>query len=166
MNRAIHSSVSLPIRIAGPGDREAVLGLIRLLHKENGLFSLSEEKIQWHVDRAIAQDGAIIGVMGPSDNMVAGIYIDIERPYYSDDLQLTELFNFVHPAHRKSEHGRNLIRFAMKLSEEWGIPFVTGVLSTDRTAAKVRMYRQMLPEIGAYFCYRPSSMSEQKTGTE
>jgi len=39
------------------------------------------------------------------------------------------------------------------LSDQLGIPLLTGIISKERTAAKIRLYDRMLPRIGAFYLY-------------
>src|ERR1700744_3433227 len=112
---------SSDVRLAVRDDRDSVLSLCRTLHDENGLFSLSERKLERLVDRYFAQDRAIIGVIGPVGNVEGSVYLAIEEPYYSDDLHLCEFWNVVHPDHRKSNHAKQLIEFAKRCSDETGL---------------------------------------------
>ena len=129
------------------------MDLCRALHKENGLFSMNENKVRGYLRRAFARDGAIIGVIGKPDHIEGAIYLLVGEFWYSNEKHLEEFFNFIRPEHRKSKHAQALICWAKELSDDQ-LPLLIGVISTERTAAKVRLYRRQLGDpIGAFFFY-------------
>lgn len=150
------------VRRATPADREGVWKLFKLLHQENGVFTLSERKLNWLLDRilnpdAIADDDqglrGFMGVIGPPDALEGFILLVISQNWYSDDFHLEELANFVHPDHRKSNHAKTLLSYSRHLADHTAIPLLIGIISNERTAAKVRLYKRQLPEAGAFFLY-------------
>lgn len=149
------------VRIATPADRDGVLALARMLHSENGMFPLDEGSMIDVVDRSIApsrhgvRDG-IMGVIGEEGRPLRScICIVVHNLWYTKQVCADELFNFVHPNYRRSDYGKQMVEFAKASADAWDLPLVIGVLSTNRTKAKVEMYRRMLPEAGAYFVYKP-----------
>lgn len=141
------------VRLAVPEDRDAIIALTTELHGENGLFPRSEPKVQAMLDRHFNRERAIIGVIGPVGAPVATIYLDLTQVDYSDDWVLIEQFNFVHPDHRRSNYARQLIAYAKEVSDKLEMPLMIGILSNQRTEAKVRLYEQLLEKAGAYFIY-------------
>ena len=76
--------------------------------------------------------------------------------WYSDSRILEEKAIFIHPDYRSAKGGRarRLVEFAKRCAGELDIPLLIGVLSNDRTEAKVRMYeRQFGKATGAFFLY-------------
>ena len=67
------------------------------------------------------------------------------------------LFRSVHPDHRKSDKAKQLMQFSKTASEGLSLDLTISVLSTDRTAAKVRLYQRQFENAGAFFLYRPAS---------
>lgn len=141
------------VRLAEPDDADAIFGLVKMLHDENGLFSLSEAKVRQYIQRYYDRKGAIIGVIGDRGALQGSIYLAIDEPYYSDEFQITEAWNIVHPDYRKSDHAKSLITFAKSCSDEIGIPLMIGIISNHRTEAKVRLYERQLEKAGAFFVY-------------
>ncbi len=141
------------VRLAQPEDRAKIIELTRDLHGENGLFSMSDKKVRAMLDRFYNREGAVIGVIGPVGNPVATIYLGIDQMSYSDDWALVEQWNFVHPDHRKSNYASQLICYAKRLSDEFKLPLLVGILSNSRTEAKARLYERHLHKVGAYFYY-------------
>jgi hypothetical protein len=144
------------VRLAVPEDEAALLEHVRLLHGENGLFSLSDDKVKRHLARAFDREGAIIGVIGePGKPLEASIYLALEQPYYSDEMHIMELWTFVAPPREKrAGHARKLIEFAKDCSDRMDrMPLVIGILSNDRLEAKKRLYERQLETAGMFFIH-------------
>ena len=61
---------------------------------------------------------------------------------------------------------RKFCDFAKATSDRLGLPLVIGVLSDDRTVAKVRTYQKVFgPPAGAFFVYRPKGGEPAEAGT-
>jgi hypothetical protein len=152
------------VRPAHPLDYEQLWDLLRLLYKENGVFPLSEGKVDWILGRVLFPDTipqddtglrGYIGVIGekPGGTLEAFILLIICSYWYSDALHLEELSTFVHPNHRRSRHAQALLKYSKKMSDAIKIPLLIGIVSNKRTEAKVRLYRKYLPEAGSFFLY-------------
>lgn len=154
------------VRRATPADREQIWQLFHLLHAENGVFSLSELKINWLLDRVLHPElipegdmglRGYMGVIGPSHAIEGFILMVLATFWYTEDFHIEELTNFVHPDYRKSHHAKTLLSYSRHLSDKIGIPLLIGIISNTRTEAKVRLYRRQLPEVGSFFLYGASS---------
>lgn len=150
------------VRSAGPADKQEIWRLLRMLCAENGMFALCERKVDYYLDRilcpeSIAPDDmgprGFIGVIGPVGALEGCIMLTVGSMWYSEDFTLDEHLNFVDPAHRSSNHANSLIEFAKSCADKVGIRLVIGVLSTKRTAAKVRLYERQLTAAGCFFIY-------------
>lgn len=156
------------VRPAIMADQPEIWRLFRLHHDENGIFPLSERKVQYLLDRIlspaqIAADDTgprgLIGVIGPVGALEGMIMLVLGAPWYSDEITMDDCTNFVDPPHRRSEHARTLIAYSKHLVDTVRIGHPTfkmmlGVLSTERTAAKIRLYGRELDEpVGAFFMY-------------
>lgn len=156
------------VRPATPADEGEIWRLFRLHHAENALFPLSEPKVQFYLDRVLhpelIQDAdtgprGVVGVIGPVGALEGVIMLVLGSPWYTEEITLDDCMNFVDPAHRRSTHARALILYAKNMVDrirEGGHPsfrMIVGVVSTERTAAKVRLYSQQMPSVGAYFMY-------------
>ncbi len=154
------------VRAAVPEDRSEIWRLFRLCHAENGMLSMSERKVDYHIDRLLdpssitANDSGprgLIGVIGDK-KLEGAIMLGFGSPWYSDEITMDEYLNFVDPAHRASNHAKTLISYAkhmvdqIRLTHE-NLKLIIGVLSTKRTAAKVRLYERQLIPCGAFFSY-------------
>jgi hypothetical protein len=144
------------VRRAEPADEPEILAMCREMHAENGMFTMSDERVREIIGRAFNRQGAIIGVIGESGRLEGSIYLMITSIWYSTDWHLEELWNFVRPQFRKTGNAEELIRFAKRCGDEIGLPVVIGIMSNIRTEAKVRIYRRQLGNpIGAFFLHNP-----------
>lgn len=161
------SSASV-VRPAVPADRPEILRLFKLHADENALFPMSERKVAYHLDRVlnpgqIAPDDTgprgLIGVIGPIGALEGAIMLLLGSPWYSDEIGMDDCMNFVDPAHRRSDHAKALISYSKHLVETVrashpDFKMIIGVVSTERTAAKIRFYSQQMGDpVGAYFMF-------------
>jgi len=96
----------------------------------------------------------MMAVIEKDGQLVAMIALRITQLWYSKSPLIEELFNFVHPDHRRSTHAKALIQYAKSLADDLRLPLLIGIVSNDRTEQKIRLYQRYLPFAGAYFVYR------------
>jgi|SRR5882762_211628 len=154
------------VRIATEADRMEIWRLFLGGHKENGLFSLSPEKVDYFLTRVlnphliphgdIGPRGAI-GVIGPVGHLEGIVFVTIGSYWYSNDKHIEEFIVYVDPECRVSNHAKALIQWMKDQVEATGLPLVTGILSTERTEAKCRLYRRFLPRAGEFFYLAPKN---------
>lgn len=145
---------TIPVRKARPSDRATVLSICEQNWQENGQFGLSMRKVEVMVDKAFNNEGCIIGAVGQGKNIEGIIMLLIAQFWYTDDWCLEEIMNYVLPEHRRSTHAKDMISFAKRCSDEIQIPLVIGVVSNERTKAKIELYRRQLGDpCGGYFLY-------------
>lgn len=143
------------------------MNLCRSLHAENGLFSLNEAKVRASLHKCYERKGAIVGVIGPTGRIEASTCLLISDMHYTDDWHLAELWNHVGKQYRQSRNAEALIAFAKQCSDEIGIPLITGIITNNRVAGKVRLYRQMLGyPAGAFFVHNGRWMDGVKPSEE
>ena len=148
------------IRLAEPEDLPSLMALTRLAAEEDAQHPYDAEKVFNVVRRHYDKTGGLVAVAGPRGEPVRGYLIMIiDEIWYSPDYQLLELSLFVSPEHRKSTFAKQLMAFSKKASEGLQLDLTIGVLSNERTAAKVRLYQRQFAQVGAYFLYRPQAQS-------
>lgn len=161
------------VRAATPADKDELWRLLRLHHAENAIYPLSERKVGFYVDRAlhperiVAEDAGprgLISVIGDAGALEGMVMLVLGSPWYTESIGMDDCVNFVDPAHRKSNHADALIAYSKHLVDQvrLGHPdfkMLMGIVSTERTAAKIRLYSRQLEPIGAFFMYpRPPGM--------
>lgn len=152
---AARSKPVLPrVRLGVEADIPQLLELGRMLHAENAMMPLSEDRILAAAWRAIRQDNAMVGVIGKIGHVEAMIYLTVGQFWYTDKPHLEELYAFVRPECRRSENAKALVEFAKESSRRLKVPLLIGIISNDRTKAKIRLYERQLGEpAGAWFLY-------------
>jgi hypothetical protein len=147
----------LKIRLGTPEDVHEVMKLALMVSEENGFLEPDAEKILHEVWGSLNRDNGLIGIIGePGQPIEAGVMLRIGSYWYSKAPFLEERVIFTHPDHRSAKGGRarKLCEFSKHTADALGLPLLIGVLSNDRTAAKVKMYeRQFGKAAGAFFLY-------------
>lgn len=152
------------VRIALPEDGQEIWRLFLQGHRENGIFTLAPDKVQWFLDRMLHPENiqpgdmgprGVIGVIGNVGSLEALVFLTIGQYWYSHDYHLEEYIIYVDPEYRKTHHVQALIQWMKDQVEVTRLPLVTGVISTIRTEAKCRLYRRELPKIGEFFFLGP-----------
>ena len=143
------------VRLATAHDEQAIMELCHMLHGENGVFAMSDDHVRNILASAFRRQGGIIGVIDGDDGQLEGcILLTIQRMWYSDQFFLDEMFSFVRPDRRGRGQARALIEFAKGAADKIGVPLLIGIISNQRTEAKVRLYqRQLGAPAGAFFLY-------------
>lgn len=145
------------VRLFVEEDIPALVAMGRELHKENGLMPFSELRAYDMARRAVARDPrdrVIGGAIGPIGKPEAMIVLFTGTYWYTDSPHLEELFAYVKPEFRKSNRAKALVEFAKLCARELKSPLLIGIVSNERTAAKIRLYkRQLGAPAGAYFLY-------------
>jgi N-acetylglutamate synthase-like GNAT family acetyltransferase len=142
------------VRLATKEDLNEIISLGRDLHFENGLMPISDKAITEAATNAVSGNDGIVGVIGKPGSIEALTLLQIRTYWYSDCGHLEEMFIYCKPQYRKSSNAKALVMFAMEAAKKLGIPLLVGVISNERTAAKVRLYRRLLGEpAGAFFLY-------------
>lgn len=142
------------VRTAMPSDEDEIMAMCRMLHEENGLFRMSEERVRVVIRQALDRKGGLLGVIGQPGKIEAMIYMLLCQIWHSDDWHLEEIFNYVRPEYRKSNNAKALIQFAKKCALELDMDLVIGVVSNTRTEEKIRLYqRQLGKPNGAFFVF-------------
>lgn len=154
-----HPSV---VRRATPEDHDDIWRLFLMGHRENSIFPLDHSKVEFLLQRALNPEfihpldmgpRAEIAVIGPKSKLEAMVFVIIGQMWYSYEYHLEELIVYVDPECRKSGHAKALIEWMKATADDMNVTLITGIISKDRTAAKIRLYDRYLPRIGAFFAY-------------
>lgn len=149
------------VRLAAPEDEPAVLAMCERLHDENGLFTLSMDRVKDCLSRYYNRQGTVVGVIGEPEKLEASTCLELSNFYYTNDTHLAELWNFVDAPYRRSHNAEALIQFGKKCADSLKMPFFTGIITNKQMAGKVRLYRRYLGyPTGAFFTYNSHWRSE------
>jgi|TARA_R110000868_G_scaffold183368_4_gene424592 hypothetical protein len=150
-------SEELFVRVGTIDDVDDIMDLALSACGENGFVNPNPQKLLQEIYAALMRDHGLIGVIGPKNGKPEGaILLRIGSMWYSDDQVIEEKAIFIHPEYRSAKGGRarRLCEFSKQVSDQLDIPLIIGVLSNDRTEAKVRLYeRQFGKASGAFFLY-------------
>lgn len=141
------------VECATPDDVSELMALLRLMHEEKGLAPWDETKVMGALRDGIGWKQGMIGVIRGPKMIEASIALFISSWWYSQAEHITDLWSFVHPDHRKSTHAKKLIEFAKEAATDLKRPLLMGVLNTEKTSAKVRLFRRQMPEAGSLFIF-------------
>jgi hypothetical protein len=145
------------IRVGTLDDVDPMMELALMACDENGFVNPNPVKLLEQIYSALAQDQGLIGIIGlPGEKIEGAVLLRISKMWYSDQDVLEEKAIFIHPDYRNAKGGRarRLVEFSKQASDYLKIPLIIGVLSNNRTEAKVRLYeRQFGKASGAFFLY-------------
>jgi len=147
----------LRVRIGTTEDMAGMMELAAMACEENGFVNPDMGKLATEMWPALCQDHGIVGIIGEPGKQIEGaVLLRVGQMWYSQDLVFEEKAIFTHPDFRQAKGGRArlLTDFSKKIADGLGIPLMIGVLSNNRTEAKVRMYeREFGRPAGAFFLY-------------
>lgn len=143
------------VRIGTPEDVDGMMQLAFSACEENGLTNPNPAKLLNEIWAGLTRNHGIVGIIGePGKQFEAAILLRVEELWYSSDPSLVERAIFVHPEYRSAKGGRarKLCEFAKQAAMLLELPLVIGILSSQRTESKVRLYeRQFGKPSGAYW---------------
>lgn len=167
----------LPIRLAQRSDEPELLRHIETMHREGGMRPLDLEKARETLALSFDRKGGMLAVIGPPGDIRAMLFLRIGNLWYSAHNHLEEVFNWVHPNHRRTNYATRLLEYAKATCDQIStnsvengghrIPLIIGVFTHKRMAAKVRMYRKRfgLP-YGATFAHNVDWISPRDVSDE
>lgn len=161
------------VRLAGPGDEDELLDMLKLMHLESGPrmannepLAFCESKVRTTIRKATAPkrpgldlEQSWVGVIANDKQIEASVCLSIVEPWYTNMAFLNETWNFVRPEFRKKpskfSNAKILLVFCKRVADELGLPLLIGVLSPERQDAKMRLYERAIGcrPIGGYFLY-------------
>jgi hypothetical protein len=153
------------VRAARPEDHMEIWRLFLHGYRENALFPIAPEKVDWFIGRALRPDliqewdngirGAI-GVIGPVGSLEAIVFVVLGEYWYTRHKHIEEFIVFTDPEHRKGSHHTTALHEWMKEQvDRTNLPLVTGIMSNIRTEAKCRLYARHFTKIGEFFFLGP-----------
>lgn len=146
------------VRIATALDVDELFDLCSQMHSEQFVMPMCEHKVRDVLVNAtlpaIEKRRGIIGVIGEPGSMQASIGLMLDRTWYSSDLCLFDAWQYVKPDYRSTSGSKDMIAWSKSIADHFGIPLMMGIVSSERTQAKVRLLKRQLGEpVGAFFMY-------------
>lgn len=138
---------------AAAADEQPIYDMLMQLHAENGAFSVDDARVRLNIKLGTQRQGGIIGVIRGETGLEASVGMVLDQWWYTEDWCLSERWNFVLPAFRKSDHAQRLIEFSKWCADRLSLPLMMGIISTQQTEAKLRLYRRFLTPVGGFFVY-------------
>lgn len=155
---------NLTVRVGTLNDLDEMMDLAMMATEENSFAPPEPMKLLHEIYPALMQDHGIVGIVGELGGIIEGaVLLRVGQIWYSNTPILEEKAIFVHPDYRVAKHGRargmigharKLMEFSKQTSDALGLTLTIGVMSSERTEAKVRAYRRVFGEpSGAYWLY-------------
>jgi GNAT superfamily N-acetyltransferase len=149
-------SEELQVRVGTPEDVDDIMNLALSACEENGFVEPNPAKLLQEIWHGLNLEKGVVGVIGERGKPEGAVLLRIGSMWYSDHEVLEEKAIFIHPEYRSAKGGRarRLCEFSKQVADSLGIPLIIGVLSNNRTKAKVRLYERQFGEpSGAFFLY-------------
>ena len=151
------SDSDLTVRVGTVEDMDAMMELAMQANEENGIIRADYAKMATDMWCGLTQDHGIVGIIGGPGNIIEGaVLLRLGTMWYSDEPVVEEKAVFIRPEYRSARGGRarRLCEFSKQVADSLGMPLIIGVLSNQRTEAKIRLYRRQFGEpAGAFFLY-------------
>ena len=150
----------IAIRLASDDEVHDVMKLALMAAEENGFLDATAELLLQTVYPSLLgaqHSNGLCGVIGEPGKLEAFVVLRIGTMYYSPQLCVEEKVVYVHPDFRAAKGGRarKLCEFSKYVAEKMDLPLLIGICSSNRTAAKVKLYERIFgPPAGAYWLYR------------
>jgi hypothetical protein len=158
------------VRVGVPEDFPALMVLAEEVAKENGVAQPDFDKVAAEMWASLHQDLGIVGVVGePGGRLEAFVLLIIGQTWYSADPIIEERTVFVSKDYRSAKGGRarKLCEFSKRVSEELGLGLLIGILSNQRTQAKVELYKRVFGEpAGAFWLHNANTGDWAKQAAE
>ena len=160
----------IKVRLGTPLDEEPMLELAIRAWAENGIKNVNPEKMRGMIKPALWLYEGMVGIIGePGEKIEGAVLLRMGKLWYSDDWLLEEKAIFVDPEYRSAKGGRarHLCEFSKQVADGLGIPLLIGVLSSERTKSKVKLYERQFGEpAGAFFLYGEKTGHKASDPTE
>jgi len=81
--------------------------------------------------------------------------------FYSCEKHIADLWTYVAPAFRQSNHAKDLLDFAKRAADRCGYPLLAHQLVNDRTVEKAKLLERRLGgDKGVIIIYRPTKKDD------
>lgn len=141
------------IRFATRDDLPELMRLCRSLAGENAIAPMMDDLVHMELLQSIDRQGGCIGVIGDPGRIEGAICLRLNHLWYNTGyFWLEDRFAYVYPQHRASNNASDLLDWARWWAVQLDIPLMLGIVSNERTQAKIRLYERKLGAMsGALF---------------
>lgn len=147
------------VRRALPVDEQRVYDHLMILHSENGLAPVDENKVWTEIRQATHGDGGIIGLIEGPKGIEGSIGLKLSSFWYTSQIHWEERWVYVCADYRRTTHAKRLIGFAKWCADEMtkhaGVPvnLYVGIMTFKALEPKMRLYQRSFQQIGALFIH-------------
>lgn len=152
--------MTLTVRLALKAEEQQLMDLLRIMHGEESVEPVDEDKVHQTLLRLINHDGGIVGVIRGSDGIEGTVGLCLNQLWYSSAKHLSKLWLFVPPEYRRTTHCKVMLQFAKWYSDEVGIPLMGEEIVMPTTEKRVELVGRQLPEFGKMFLYNRRAPAE------
>lgn len=140
---------------AKPEDACGVFDLLKICYAEDGGDPVDDVKLIEAINAGINRTWAAIGVIRSATVPVAasiGLFLEPQH-WYSSERRVISRWEFVHPAHRRSDYLKRLISFAKQSAAQLQRPLSIPVPESPQTARKKEMMARHMESGGQIFTF-------------
>ena len=146
------------IRLGNQNDMEDLMALAIMATEENAFVRPSPVKMATMIWGALTHQNGLVGVVSDDPEVIQGaVLLTFGETWYSEERIIEERAIFIHPDYRFAKTGlaKKLALFSKRISDDFALPLIIGVVSNARTEAKCRMYERLFPDekAGAFFLH-------------
>jgi hypothetical protein len=143
------------VRIAQPNDEQRIYDLCCIMHAENGYGEMDPDIVRLTIMKATERKGNIIAFIDGPERVEAAIGLQPIKPWYCADKPTSwywsELFLYVHPLYRRSNHASKLFHFAKWWEAEMRMPVMLGLMPRADLPGKEKLFARHGRHVGSFY---------------
>jgi hypothetical protein len=141
------------VRFGRMTDLDELMELCRNLANENAIAPMMDSLVQDTLEGCLSHKSGFVGVIGEPGKIEGAMCLVFNSLWYCNSYWwLEDKFLHVLPEYRASNNAAELIEWSQWWSSNLGIPLMLGIVSNERTRAKIKLYERKLgPMSGALF---------------
>lgn len=141
------------VRFGTMRDMDELMALCRNLATENAICPMMDNLVEQMLEGCLRHRTGFIGVIGEPGSIEGAMCLRWGTMWYNNSYWwLEDAFCHVLPDYRASNNASELIEWSQWWAESLEIPLMLGIVSNERTKAKIKLYERKLgPMSGALF---------------
>ena len=141
------------VRFATMDDLNELMALCRNLARENAIAPMMDNLVFDLLVGCLTHRTGFVGVIGEPGKIEGAMCLRWGSLWYNNSYWwLEDAFCHVLPEHRSSNNAADLMDWSSWWADSLGIPLMLGIVSNERTRAKIKLYERKLgPMSGALF---------------